>query len=62
METKSILWNLRISKSERKDIRKLAKRLKIKSEAEAVRRAVSHMLEITEPQRGQLPREIAVMQ
>ena len=55
MENKNILWNVRISKSERKNISKLAKRLKIKSESEAVRRAVAMALQATNPQPDQSP-------
>ena len=48
METKNIPWNIRISKSDKKNFQKLAKRLKVKSQAEAVRRAVEMALESTE--------------
>ena len=54
MEKKNILWNLLISKTDQKNISRLARRLKIKSKSEAVRRAVVMALENTEP--AQLPK------
>ena len=53
METKNILWNMLISKTDQKNIIKLTKRLKIKSKSEAVRRAVEMALESTEQDRQQ---------
>ena len=50
MENKTILWNVRISKTEKKKISELAKRLKVK-ESKAFRYALFIALESTDPKR-----------
>lgn len=49
MEKKNILWNMLISKTDQKNINRLARQLKIRSKSEAVRRAVEIALKSTEP-------------
>jgi hypothetical protein len=51
METKNIIWNVRVSKTERKNIAELAKRLGVK-ESKAFRYALHVALEATDPQKN----------
>jgi len=53
-DTKTELWQMRASKAEKDNFAKLKKRLKVRSEAEAIRRAVSMALQATDPQPDQL--------
>ena len=51
---KTELWKMRADKNDKEDIARLAKRLRMK-QAQAVRFAVAHMLETTEPRPVQSP-------
>ncbi len=58
---KSSLWNMRATKDDRSNLAELAKRLKVNSESEAVRRAVVIALLATDPRRETQAREMIAM-
>lgn len=54
-ENKNTAWRMRASRTDKVNIATLKKRLKVRSQSEAVRRAIAHMLEITEPRHNASP-------
>jgi hypothetical protein len=59
--TKDTLWNMRTSKTDRTNFAKLKKQMKVRSEAEAVRRAVAMALQATDIRSDQSSQPLAIV-